>query len=64
MALPQIVRLRESFLKFSDQKKKKTNKQPNRKIELSFYSIYTISDKTIVIERYGQITSNQNKIEF
>ena len=31
----QLVRLRESFLKFSDQKKK----QPNRKIELSFYSI-------------------------
>ena len=43
---------------------KKKIKQPTRKTELSFYSIYTISDKTIVIERYGQIKSNQNKIEF
>ena len=35
--------------------------QPNRKIELSFYSIYKINDKTLVVGRDGQITSNQKK---
>ena len=47
MALPQILRLRESFLKLSDQKKK-TNKQPNKKIELSFPST-KITQKTSVL---------------